>query len=201
MRKKRWVAWVTGSLVTLAIVGLVFYGNLLRPRRATFSLKVFCTTLPADDDALSRFLKGHDGWRDVTVTRSGTAVKVQFSADQPPSPATLREVLAECDRLAYGGRTQYRGSFSDHSQQGADWQTFWVEFADLPADDTAITTWLAGQAGVRQPTVRREGKFVVFEFQLASPPPPTILADIVKNCDQLGYGRAAGHISAFGRYQ
>jgi len=201
MRRNRWVVWLIVSLVGLVLVGLAFLGSRLLPPRATYSLEVIYATLPADDDALGRSLRDHDGWRDGTVTRSGKQITVRFNSDQPPSPATLREVLTECDHLGYGGRVHYRGIFSDRSQHGTNWETFWVEFADLPTNDGAVTKWLAGQPGVSRPTVWREGKVIAFECELASPPPPTILADITKKCEQLGYGGQAGHITAFGRYK
>jgi hypothetical protein len=133
------------------------------------------------------------------VARAGNRITVRFTADLPPSPTALRELLGECDRLGYSGRTRYQGTFSDRSQRGTNWQTLWAEYADLPADDGAIVAWLGGQAAVRQPAVRREGKVVVFEFELGSPPPPTILADIIRQCGQVGYREEAGIISAFGR--
>ena len=201
MRRNRWVVWGTVSLVGLVLVGLVFFRGRLLPPRGTYSLEVTYATLPPDDDALGRSLRGHDGWRDGTVTRSGNLITVQFSSDQPPSPATLREVLGECDRLGYGGRAHYRGGFFDRSQRGTSWQTFWVEYADLPANDEAVTKWLAGQPGVSRPTVWREGKVMAFEFELASPPPPTILADIMKKCEEGGYQGRVGYVSAFGRYR
>ena len=168
---------------------------------ATYSLDATYAALPPDDEALGRWVRGHDGWHDATVARAGNSVSVRFAADRPPSPAALREVLGECDRLGYGGRTHYGGTYSDRSQRGTGWQTLWVEYAELPAEDGAIAGWLGGQAGVRQPAVRREGQVVVFEFELSSPPPATLLADISRQCGQLGYRGEAGTISAFGRYK
>jgi hypothetical protein len=167
---------------------------------ATYSLDATYTTLPPDDGALGEWLRGRDGWRDASVARAGNRVTVRFAGVGPPSPVAHWDVLAECDRLGYACRTNYLGTFSDRSQRGTSLQTLWAEYAELPADDGAMAVWLGGQPGVRQPAVRREGKVVVFEFE-ADSPPPTILADITRQCGQLGYRGQAGTISAFGRYK
>ena len=172
-----------------------------REPASAYSLDVACATLPPDDEALGRWLRAQDGTRTPTVTRAGGEVRVRFGSDRPPSPAAIRDVLRECDRLGYAGRTYYGGTLSDRSQRGTDWWTFWVEYTDLPADDDAVMAWLAGRPGVSQSTVRREGRVVVFEFVLASPQSPTALADITKKCQELGYGGQAGHITAHGRYK
>jgi hypothetical protein len=192
-----------GRVVTLLAIatGVIATPGCGRESAATYSLDSIYATLPSDDEALGRWLRGHDGWRDATVTRGASEFQVRFGSDQPPSPAAIREVLAECERLGYTGRTHYRGTFSDRSQRGTNWQTLWVEYADLPADDGAITAWLGDQSDVGQPAVRREGKVVVFEFEIGSPPRPTLLADLVRQCGQLGYRGEAGTISAFGRYK
>jgi hypothetical protein len=180
--------------------GLMAVQGCGRDPPATYSLDATYATLPPDDGALGEWLRGRDGWRDAAVARAGNRVTVRFAADRPPSPAALRDVLGEFDRLGYAGRTHYLGTLSDRSQRGTSWQTLWAEYAELPADDGAIAAWLGGQPGVREPAVRREGKVVVFEFEAVSPP-PTILADITRQCGQLGYRGEAGTISAFGRYK
>lgn len=199
MKTKRRTLWGILALAGTLLVGLILFWNL----RAgdAYSLDILYAALPASDDALVQLLRHHAGYRDARVSRVGTRISVQLDTYEPSSPATLRYVLQRCDSLGYRGRVHYTATMTNRSQRGTTWHTFWVEYSQLPPDDTAFTSWLARQPGISQPTAWRDGQTLVLQFDIGSTAPPTILADILKAGEQFGYRGETGNLSAFGRYK
>jgi hypothetical protein len=200
----KWRASLLAGIGVLLVLCLILTLALNRHRFASpaagYSLDLTYTHLPRDDRAITRWIKEQAGWRDVKVSRYGNKVALQFAVDRAPRPTALHEIMNECKRLGYEGRTIYRGTLTDRAQPGTSWHTFWVEFKELPGDDGAVSAWLAARPKVSQTTVSRDGKTVAFEFLLASPPPPDLLGEIVKKCEEVGYEGRQGYIHAFGRY-
>ena len=201
---RRYKLRLLGSICALLALCLTLMLALNRhwfiPPAATYELSATYTNLPGDDEAIAHWLKIHPEWRDVSVSRNANTVTLQFGDDHP-KPAIFHDLMSECEHLGYSSSLSYRGTLRDRSQRGTNWYTFWVEYAELPVDDTAVSAWLAAQPGTSQTTVSRQGNIVSFEFCLASPPPPTILGDITRACERIGYHGRKGYISAFGRYR
>jgi hypothetical protein len=198
MTPKRWAMSVLVALTGIGLVGLIVFrwswaGD-------AYSLDVMYSVVPASDDALLQWLRDHATWRNARVIRNANRISIQWDTSEPSSPQTMRQVLGECDRLGYRGRIHYMGTMTNRSQRGTSWHTFWVEYAQMPPDDMGITDWLARQPQVGQPHAWRDGQVIVFQFSTALSSSPTILADILKACEQFGYRVEAGNLSAFGRY-
>ena len=138
--------------------------------------------------------------RDVSARRLDRQVSFSFRTDAPPAPNLLLELMGECERLGYEKRLYYKGQLFDHSQRGTNHQTIWVEFVTLPDNDEVMARWLSATSGISASRIRRNGRIVAFDYDLASPPPPFIMGDILNQCRSSGYGGQKGVIEVFGRY-
>lgn len=196
--KSKWVAAIAGVGLCLALAGGIFWFRQAPLLDCT--LEVVCSAFPAKDDGLSASLQSMPGVQNAQVSRGDHRVYVQFSAPSV-SRSMVQQVLAECERQGYAGPLHYKGEIFDRRQRGTFWNTFWMEYTDLPKDDNALLKWLAAQPGVSQPTVRREHSAVHMQFLLATPSPPYIYLNILKEAQTLGYEGEAGYVHAFGRFE
>lgn len=201
MKSKRLIPIVLVLLAFGSLLAIALRNHWFVMPRADYEVELTCTSLPADDSQFESWLFDHPGWRHPTVSRYGNKVSIRFADEQPADPKVLWDLVGACDRLGYKVRPPYVGTMTDRSQRGTDWHAFWVQYGQLPPDDTAAAAWLASQTQVSRATAARHGDTVLFQFQLASPPPPAILAEIVQKCGELGYQEQKGSISAFGKYQ
>src|SRR5262249_52946723 len=54
--------------------------------------------------------------------------------------------------------------------------TYTLDFTGLPADDTALLTWLQVQPGVRNAVVQRAGQTITVTFEVGAATPPEVVA-------------------------
>lgn len=169
-------------------------------RPVAYAIDIAFERFPANDLAIERWLDGMYGVSSIKISRAAGRLNVKFEARRDIGAALLFDLAHVCENFGYQGRTEFNGKLFDSRQQGSTYSTFWVEFGQLPADDRAVTDWLKIQPGASKIQVRRVGHVVVFEFQNSTPPVPTILGDILQQCEQLGYHRRAGFVHGFGQH-
>ncbi len=169
-------------------------------RPVAYAIDIAFERFPANDLAIEHWLDRMDGVSSIKISRAAGRLNVKFEARRDMGAALLFDLAHICENYGYLGRTEFNGKLFDSRQQGSTYSTFWVEFGQLPTDDRAVTDWLKLQPGAAKIQVRRVGHVVVFEFQNSTPPVPTILGDILQQCEQLGYHRRAGFVHAFGQH-
>ncbi len=203
---RRWHPLVRGAL------HLAFIGGLLASWRVgqfgasaplfRYGMSVNYKGLPPDDAALKNWFaaRGSPGGASVYRDQVGPesfSLSVQFHA-ATGDVKLFHEFLAQCDQTGYQGRYWYDGNLSDPKQQRSNRETYWLEYAVLPADDQAMKSWLEKQP-LGEATISRNGNIVRIELLATQATPPQFITKLQRACAERGYARLAGCIRAFER--
>ena len=152
------------------------------------------TKLPADDAALEKWLKQHKQIENVKISRPPNRLTINFEINQKQGgQGALFDLSKACQDLGYSGRPGgLRVSCLTQPKKAQDFRHFGLSFPRDLENDKAITEWLKSQPAVNKVKVKRDGKLVVFEFESIDPPNPTILGDILRQCEKNGVRRPNG---------
>ena len=99
------------AIVVVAI--LAFFGYRLVNATRTYTYRTDYMTLPADDSALTAWIKSRPGVSNATVSRDGNTVVVMFVMAVMGSDPTPN-IHNEDERFGYRGRGSFTSGFQSH---------------------------------------------------------------------------------------